>query len=327
MRLSPDNLRKSLELYDLPLSKVVTIAKGYRNTSHIVELENNKKINLIVYKSEPGIQERIQRINQFGLFFNNSSLPVRVPIDDRLSRFKINDKIFHMGIYNYLPGATIPWDMYSMKHIKLLGWALGDFHRHSRTFTVQLPNASSEYLDHIDVMSRYFDGQNVIAAMGSKLGIASNIQFDSLTHTVNELSILPNQQALHLDFVRGNILFDKSDKNYAYRLGDIAISGIIDLEKASWGHPVWDVARSMSFLLVDCPKPAEKINKYFIQSGYRKRAGQAIQLPLLREAVIMFLVYDFYKFLRDNPYESLSQNHHYRRTRDILAQENMLYLV
>lgn len=122
-------------------------------------------------------------------------------------------------------------------------------------------------------------------------------------------------------------MFDEARPGDMLQLGNVAVSGILDLEKASYGHPVWDVARSLGFLLVDCPKPADKIFRYFIQSGYRKRADQTIALPLLNEALNIFLIYDFYKFLRDNPYESLAQNHHYQGTRDILTKIGMLYLI
>ena len=129
-----------------------------------------------------------------------------------------------------------------------------------------------------------------------------------------------------MDFVRGNILFAESKPEYKLQLGDKAISGIIDLEKASFGHPVWDIGRSLAFLMVDCSQPVNKIIKYFITSGYRKRGHQQTSLTSLKEVLDIFLVYDFYKFLRDNPYEDLSENHHYKKTRDILVASNMLYL-
>lgn len=327
MQLSPDTLRKALEQYGLPFGSVIAIAKGYRNTSHLIELENSTRINLIVYKSESGIQDRIRRTNQLASIFTATPLPVRTPIDTRLSVFRVNDRFFHISIYNYLPGHTIPWEAYTMKHIKLLGWAIGEFHKRARSFTGQLPSVSDEYFEHIREMSRYFSDPNVVSAMHRKLGIAPNIPFDTLAKTVTSLSSLPHQQALHLDFVRGNILFDEARPGDMLQLGNVAVSGILDLEKASYGHPVWDVARSLGFLLVDCPKPADKIFRYFIQSGYRKRADQTIALPLLNEALNIFLIYDFYKFLRDNPYESLAQNHHYQRTRDILTKIGMLYLI
>jgi Ser/Thr protein kinase RdoA (MazF antagonist) len=119
----------------------------------------------------------------------------------------------------------------------------------------------------------------------------------------------PSQQPLHMDFVRGNILFD-----------DDKITGILDFEKASLGHVIMDVSRTLAFLLVDCKyKTPEKVRKYFLKSGYFKdTGGKIINLKLMDLLIEMFLTYDFYKFLRHNPYESLLQNQHYLRTRDIL---------
>ena len=59
-----------------------------------------------------------------------------------------------------------------------------------------------------------------------------------------------------------------------------------------------------------------------------KRGGgicEPAELGILEPLVAMMLLYDFYKFLRDNPYESLDKNHHFRRTRDILIARKVLY--
>ncbi|MCL2085369.1 class I tRNA ligase family protein [Candidatus Saccharibacteria bacterium] len=112
-----------------------------------------------------------------------------------------------------------------------------------------------------------------------------------------------------------------------WRVGSVHLSGIIDFEKAALGHPTLDLARSFAFLLVDVPsKPPKKIFKYLIESGYNKRGQSQIDLdPKLFESLAnFFLIHDFYKFLRHNPYESLASNHHYLKTRDILLASNML---
>jgi hypothetical protein len=92
------------------------------------------------------------------------------------------------------------------------------------------------------------------------------------------------------------------------------------------GSPLIDLARTYAFLLVDCPKPEAKITKYFLNSGYIKY-GES-QLPLLPNIFYnltnFFLIFDFYKFLSHNPYESLEQNYHFCRTRDILLTRNIL---
>ncbi len=69
---------------------------------------------------------------------------------------------------------------------------------------------------------------------------------------------------LHMDFVRGNILYSQNH--------ELRISGILDFEKAAYGSPLFDIARTYAFLLVDCKYKSEKeIGKYFLRSGYIKR--------------------------------------------------------
>ena len=121
-----------------------------------------------------------------------------------------------------------------------------------------------------------------------------------------------------MDFVRGNILFAEDEK--------AQITGVLDFEKATWGPPVFDIARTLAFLIVDCKyKDEAKVRKYFLHSGYNKR-GQAEFEPteLLEDLLNFFLLYDFYKFLRHNPYESLKDNEHFVRTRDFLLKRNII---
>ena len=50
-----------------------------------------------------------------------------------------------------------------------------------------------------------------------------------------------NKTLIHLDFARGNVLFDKKKK----------MVGILDFEEAEWGKPEKDLASSLSFLVID----------------------------------------------------------------------------
>jgi len=123
-----------------------------------------------------------------------------------------------------------------------------------------------------------------------------------------------------MDFVRGNILFDEG----------VHITGVLDFEKASHGHPLFDIARTLAFLLVDCKYKTEaQVRKYFLLSGYNKRGTgdfkiTAMNARLLEQLVELFLLYDFYKFLRHNPYEALPQNEHFVRTQALLLQRQLL---
>jgi Ser/Thr protein kinase RdoA (MazF antagonist) len=113
-------------------------------------------------------------------------------------------------------------------------------------------------------------------------------------------------------------LFDQNQK--------AKISGILDFEKASWGPPIFDIARTLAFLIVDCKyKPEPKVRKYFLHSGYNKRGDSNFtHTKVFEQLVDFFLVHDFYKFLKHNPYETLEQNEHFVRTRDFLLKRNIL---
>jgi thiamine kinase-like enzyme len=131
---------------------------------------------------------------------------------------------------------------------------------------------------------------------------------------------------LHMDLVRGNILFIKNSSE---------IAGVIDFEKVAYGNITFDIARTLAFLMVDCKyKSYDKIYKYFIKSGYNKYGNNGYvpiiintkqsKFYLLDELVKFYLLYDLYKFLKHNPYEYLNNNHHFIRTRDILLEKRIL---
>ncbi len=325
MKLREDDLRKTIGAYGFDYASTLLVQSGYRNTSHIAQLTDGRLINLIVYKNEEAIVDRIKRLNRLSKHLSTSFLPVRTPIDDRIIKMSGSGLNHYSCLYNFLPGTTIQWEAYSMKHIKLLGWALADFHNLSSDFDGELPNVALDFQKIFNTVQQYLSDENIISAMSTKLGVNSSISFNKIYQVIDKVGSLNDKQALHLDFVRGNVLFDTARPDDRFQIGSIALSGIIDLEKASYGHPIWDISRSLAFLFVDCPKPKEKIYKYFIDSGYTKRGNRAIGTSYLNELVILYLIYDFYKFLRDNPYDSLSLNHHFLRTRDILIEQNVLY--
>lgn len=304
---------------------------GYRNTSHTV-IHKDKTYNLIVYKSEPGVVDTINRINEVGKHLQRYKLPVRAPVDRRILR--LGDTKSYVALYNYLPGVTIPWEAYTMKHIKLLGSALGHLHRGLSDLSGDgYPNVSDQYRVYLTQMRNYFNNTLIGQAIYEKLDVKlSSGVFDELTTFIDAANLTPNQQLLHMDLVRGNVLFGGISFDKRFTIGDVSITGIIDFEKISFGNVIFDLARTMAFLFVDCKyKTEDKVRKYFLESGYIKR-GMGTYLPLqlpdgrdgLETGISLFLLYDFYKFLLHNPYESLKENHHYLATRDILKARKVL---
>lgn len=298
---------------------------GYRNTAHIA-MTDRGLMNFIVYKREVGIAARIRRANDIGNYVAAHGLPARATADTRI--LKIGQR--YGALYRYLPGETIPWEAYTMKHIKLLGWVMGDMHAALVDYSAVLPSAIDEYREVIARMKRYFERADVSQALMTKLHLG--LRHDTISHLEQTLQLhlgLPSQ-ALHMDFVRGNVLFREAANQQQYAIGSVELSGVLDFEKASCGPVVFDIARTLAFLLVDCHgKSPDKVYKYFLTSGYNKRSRSRFDenapgYVVLEQTIMLFLMYDFYKFLRDNPYESLPANHHFCQTRDILIARKVL---
>lgn len=294
----------------------MSVQKGYRNQSHLLRLPDGTLQNLIIFKAEPRAITHIADAHAVGGFLASQGLPVRHATDPRILVIKNRQgAVRHAALHNYLPGSTIPWEAYTKDHIKALGGTMGDMHRALQPFTAHvLPDAAQQNMQLSERMERYFSDRGVQEAIHKKLGITNvNAHFETL-HA--HCAALPGQQVLHLDFVRGNVLFIGTQ-----------VSGIIDLEKTAKGHRLLDVARTLSFLLVDCKyKPEQKIRKYFLQSGYIKRGRQQLSsqdFDLLEKLIDFYLVHDFYKFLRHNPYESLFANEHFIRTKVLLLKRGL----
>ena len=316
-------LARLLMQYGVGYRQTIGVHSGYRNISHLVETNVGPR-NLILYKHEPGIAARIRRVNTMGRYLHSHDVPVRYAYDERIMTLTSKYQTRYAGLYNHLPGVTIAWEMYTMKHIKLLGWAMGDMHRLLTDYTQPLPSVRDEYESIFSHVQHYFARPDVQQAMKNKLRIGLDTQTIALA--VQYLHAHPKApaHALHMDLVRGNVLF-RTNVAGRYSLGSTELSGILDLEKAAQGPPEFDVARSLAFLFVDSIKSPEQIVKYFVRSGYIKRGHMSSpDMAWIRQLIDMFLLYDLYKFLRDNPYESLSDNHHFVRTRDILCQRQRL---
>ncbi len=308
--------------YDAP--EIDPPQSGYRNTSFRFRTARGDDLNFILYKREPDIVRLIRRTNALGGYVYERGLPVRAPVDKRILR--VGQR--HGSLYRYLDGETIPWEAYTMKHIKLLGMAMARFHDAARQFGGEMPDVEDVYAAIVLRMNAYFGDPNVTRALRDKLGMA--VDAPDFTALLDQARRLPGRTVLHMDMVRSNVLFREAKAGDGFTVGNITLSGILDLEKAARGHVLFDVARSLAFLLVDCARPGASVRRYFLESGYRKRGGQNLQpvrLPsgdMLESLITLFLTYDFYKFLRQNPYESLPENHHFIRTAAVLRAQKVV---
>lgn len=328
-----------LEKFGVQYVAIRGVQQGYRNESYPVQLQNDKIVNLLFYKREPGIVDRIKRADVVAAHVATAGYPVRVRHDPRTLRLSKGALPTYAALYDYLPGHTIPWEAYTKKHIKLLGMAMSDMHACLANMPAEWSDAcriTDELTNLSNRMQAYFSDENVTRAMRQKLGVAIDLETIRRFHALIRLfDSNERQQPLHMDMVRGNLLFDIASEHDVWQIGDVALTGVIDFEKTAYGHPLFDMARTLAFLLVDCAvKDETKIRRYFLFSGYNKRGharydykatfAGATHGQLLDGLVEFFLLHDLYKFLRHTPYESLNDNHHYIRTRNILIRHGMV---
>lgn len=325
---------KIILAYDLKPKQLLAEAKGYRNHIFPAVLEDGRAVSVIVFKNEPGILQTVQRSDRISDYLASKGFLVRQRLDPRTIAIQSHaGSVRYAALYSYLPGSTIPWEAYTKAHIKALGKTMSDMHHALKKYSPHdLPDVEEEYLGIISRMRKYFSDAGVQKAMTAKLGLSlrpeSLLVYEELLYKCRSLQ---GRQALHMDFVRGNILFGK----VVDHTGLAIIDGILDFEKAACGYPLFDISRTLAFLLADCKfKTQAQVRKYFLYSGYSKR-GQAKlptntvilngrKMPLLEILTTMFLAYDFYKFLRHNPYESLTQNEHYLRTLLLLQERGLV---
>jgi Ser/Thr protein kinase RdoA (MazF antagonist) len=366
--ISDANVLKLARAFGLSRPHIFAYNHGYRNHSFGI-LSNGKKYNLMLLKNELDALERVRNADAVAMIVADN-LPVRTlanpktlkvaattsssanPADDTTT----GSSSFRLArLYHWLPGNTIPWEAYTRKHLRELGKALALLHQSLAKADLsapkplfkadlpplRLPNALDELKSQNIQMQVYFARSGVKNALERKLALKTRQNHQKITTFLTSVPLqsLPCQP-LHLDFVRGNILWqDENETALAHGDGPSErraesshsagpiVSGIIDFEKTALGSPLIDLARTYAFLLVDCSKPRSEIERYFLHSGYHKLSHNnycARERVVFANLTNFFLLFDFYKFLAHNPYESLEKNYHFCRTRDILKERNIL---
>lgn len=314
-----------LRAYGIEPSQVWPPQKGYRNEAYPVMCDDGTMANLILYKREPGILDKIKAANAVSDYLHAQGFAARHTIDPRIIQLRAGSYRKYAALYAYLDGHTIPWEGYTQDHLKVVGKVMGDMHALLKNFTdYSLPDVADEYLDIVGRMKTYFSDAPAQRALGSKLLLQVRPEiFETFTQLLTGSKLLPGKQALHMDFVRSNLLFQEDDGEFKVKL-----SGVLDFEKAAYGHPLFDIARTLAFLLVDCKyKEPAKVRKYFLGGGYIKRGASTLPskyMGMLDPLVDLFLFYDFYKFLRHNPYEALHDNEHFIRTVSLLIPRHLV---
>jgi len=238
-------VRRAARQYGMEIVAVYPPQTGYRNESHPVQLTDGTMANLILYKREPGVAKMIACLHAVSLFLAAYGFPVRTPLDSRIMAMRSKTATRYLALYSYLPGVTIPWEGYTRRHLRALGACMSDMHAALQGYPVNgLPDTADTYLALLKWLHDYFGGNHVAIALEQKLMLAVHVpQLDRFAPLLKGAAGLSHKQALHMDFVRSNVLFDAREPR---------ISGILDFEKVAVGHPVFDIGRTLAFLLVDC---------------------------------------------------------------------------
>jgi Ser/Thr protein kinase RdoA (MazF antagonist) len=224
------------------------------------------------------------------------------------------------GLYNYLPGRTLPWEGWTRRHLRALGRVMQRIHKtwsqcssdfqYIPRWTDYLKKDSSMLIDYLTENS---------ATIKRKLNIS--IDTRKISNLAIKIDTKSNYQLTHNDLVRGNILFGKRKYKYVY-----PITGIIDFEKTMYAPVIVDIARTYAFLLVDCKYKTDlEIKKYYLDEGYfafKKETPPMFES--LENFVIYFWLRDLWKFLSRNPYEDLKKNYHYTQTVERLNKAGFL---
>ncbi len=325
--MQPQTIQRVFQAYGIEPHKIDPPQGGYRNKVYTGHFNQTQSANVIVYKNEPEILTKIRQANRLSNHLHTKGLYVRHSLDNRIVTLASANTTQYAALYNCLSGSTIAWEAYTQDHLKVLGFAMATMH----LAAADLKRKDEPYIQDVcfkqaKSMQRYFADDGVVRAMNTKLKLHVSKSVLSMLHKLAQVS-QDDSQLLHMDFVRGNVLFQNTlDKDNNWVVGKVQVSGIIDFEKVAYGNPVYDIARTLAFLLVDSRyKTNIQIYKYFLDSGYIKRGkGVRPNTGEIAKLVKYFLMYDYYKFLKHSPYESLKENLHFRRTVALLLQHGLL---
>lgn len=330
---------------DCDTLNIVEYPQGYMN--HVFEvkfsskedpLASTKKSVVVIYNSMrykgDEWKQFLTAISAIGEYLTQEGYVCRNAVKnldgDYISTISLDKSGLHfLGVYDYIEGKTIEWNGYTRRHLRAIGEAMAKMH-----VLLELRNIQKEYAA-IKQWQDYFaqDNQRLLSYLKlnaphvlRKVGL--KIDFDRLNDLIAELknlsesqTTLAQNQLIHCDFVRGNILFTGKKLVNTYE-----IAGILDFEKMLYGPVEVDLARTYAFLLVDCQyKTADEVNKYFLEEGYGLLGrGRNYSISYLNRYMVYFWLRDFWKFLECNPYESLVQNYHFNKTVEILLRKKFL---
>ncbi len=179
------------------------------------------------------LEKLAEHMGQRGIATRHLAAPATIPLTQSGFRW--------MAVYRGVAGQSIPWSDYSKRQII----------------------SATKYLAEIHEAGRSFAGRNSLVPLGARLDRwpekaaaaewpGYKVNQAALTQIKTRLTALSHDQAastvLHGDFGRANIIFQEE-----------SVSGVVDFDRAVFGHPLFDLGRFTSYLLLDTQLPPATI--------------------------------------------------------------------
>lgn len=332
---------------DLREFSLEKIKQGYMNNVVKITLSysDNKKLFIGIFFNshrykDDFAKEFLEQITTYANYLTKNGISCRNGIKTTenskyIVKLKEFNKTRFFALYEFIEGETISWEAYTRRHIRSLGRTMSIMHMEGKKYLIK----NSEKCDKILFWKDYFemDSEKMQKYLfknkqfiKSKLNI--EIKFEKLNFLIKEIlkkTFSDKKYLLHMDFVRGNILFSNEKKEEIYE-----IKGVLDFEKMLIGPRELDLARTVAFLYVDCKyKKKTEIEKYFFEEGYyftkNGEKSEAVYLKKvdIQEIIRYYLCRDFWKFLECNPYDSLLLNEHFLRTVRFLQNDKLIKFI
>lgn len=146
----------------------------------------------------------------------------------------LNQSAFRwMAVYRGVAGQSIPWSDYSGKQIA-----------HAVEYLAKIHAAGRSFPDRRQLAQPGERLNNVLPALSHEVKTGYRVNVVRLDQIKTRLTALNRDQTaptvLHGDFGRANIIFQGED-----------VSGVVDFDQAWRGHPLFDLGRFTSYLLLD----------------------------------------------------------------------------
>lgn len=216
---------------------------GIRNAVFLLNTSRGDFV-LTIYKPAPSAKKRVKRNLKIYTFLKPQGLPVPEMVPAKNGRLFVNRFILgverFVSLHKYIGGYKI--FPYSEDDLFAMGKMLSNFHSCLRTFPEQ---GILRLIPEEIAATETFAGSNTV---------------------------------LHMDFARGNVLFEGR--------GDISV--VLDFEEAMWGPPILDISKSLALISKDNKMIDFDFVKGKFFEGYREGSTTLTDVDKLESLVEYF---------------------------------------